>query len=136
MKKKNNKKHKDITPNNRQNKKYNSRQSKFRKRFLSLKKKQQEEAQLRILQFHEETVCKVCGYKASSRESLVKHFYEKIKSGSKLHEINITSTGFDIKIKPIKPNFATSKSKIYDPDTPKVSVWAISNGVETNRRNH
>ena len=91
---------------------------------------------LRILEFHEETICKVCGYRASSRESLVKHFLLKIKSGSKLHEQEIKSTGFDIKIQPTKPHFATTKTKLYDPDMPKVSVRTISNGFESSRRRH
>ena len=125
---------KDQNP--KKTKSNNSKYAKLKKRLLELQYRRKQEAQLRILEFHEETTCKVCGYTASSKEALVKHFLAKIQSGSKLHEQAIKSTGFDVRLQPIKPNFATTKSKIYDPDTPKVSVRTISSGIETNRRRH
>lgn len=126
---------KKIKPQSK-NKKDKNRYSKFKKRFHELQSRRKKEASMRISEFHEETICVVCGYKASSRESLVKHFLESIKLGSKLHERNIKSTGFNIKINLSKPHFASIKSKLYDPDTSKVSVRTISNGIETNRRRH
>lgn len=105
------------------------------RRILHKNLRDRNNARKRVETFHKECICKVCGYTASTKISLLQHFLYNVKLGNKSHISQIKSSGFNIRLKRRISNYS-GKLPLEQPFERSTSVYAITSAFESSRRKH